>query len=334
MEKVLRAVERLADELDEELLKEIMPLAKSPSLPLAKAGMDIMVKFGGNKRGRIFVQLFNEAPKLRAELINRVPLLSSDGFARFMKGISETFHLPVLAALFSTISEEDPQCFGNILSNVLKQSRSRKAGGLKPMLAQTMETESFNEPPRPEMVEGKSIPGVDFIKSGGPIVLNIEKKEEESTGFKRIFGKQEVKSDSLPDIFTDGQITNQRLHKLNKWKSLSQGLTFQNCTFEACELRDSFLEECFFKGCTFEACSFADAIFLESKFANCTFKNCSLAGTNFYDSSLKDCIFQNSHFDSAVTFLSDFKNCRFNAVATAGAYFLPHQIFELQVRYL
>ncbi|WP_419780867.1 class I adenylate cyclase [Maridesulfovibrio sp.] len=321
MEKVLRAVERLADEIDDELLKEILPLAKSPSLPLAKAGMDIVAKFGGSKRARIFIQLFNEAPKLRAELINRVPLLSSDGFAKFMKGISETFHIPVLSVLFSTISEEDPQCFGNILSNVLKQSRSNKTGSLKPMLAQIIETEAFNEPPRPEIVEGKNVPGVDFIKSGGPIVLNIEKKEPESTGFKRIFGKQEIQSDGLPDIFTDGQITNQRLHKLNKWKSISQGLTFQNCTFEACELRDSFMEECSFKGCTFNACSLADAVFLESKFTNCTFKNCSLNGSNFYDCTLKDCKFQNSHFDSAITFLSDFKNCRFKAVATPGAYF-------------
>ncbi|WP_320007487.1 class I adenylate cyclase [Maridesulfovibrio sp.] len=321
MEKVLRAVERLADEIDDDLLKEIMPLAKSPSLPLAKAGMDIMVKFGGTKRGRIFVQLFNEAPKLRAELINRVPLLNSDSFARFMKEIPSTFHVPVLAVLFSTISEEDPQCFGNILSNVLKQSRSNKAGGLKALLVRTMETEAFNEPPRPEMIAGKSIPGVDFIKSGGPIVLNIEKKEQESTGFKRIFGKNEVQSDGLPDIYTDGQITNQRLHKLNKWKSISQGLTFQNCTFEACELRDAFMEECSFKGCVFEACSFADAVFLESKFTNCTFKNSSLNGSIFYDCSLKDCIFQNSHFDSAVTFLSEFKSCSFKTVATPKAYF-------------
>ena len=72
MEKVLRAVERLADEVDDELLKEIIPLAQSPSLPLAKAAMDVLTKFGGSRRGRIFAQIFNEAPKFRAELINRV----------------------------------------------------------------------------------------------------------------------------------------------------------------------------------------------------------------------------------------------------------------------
>ncbi|WP_319780977.1 class I adenylate cyclase [Maridesulfovibrio sp.] len=321
MEKVLRAVERLADEIDDELLKEILPLAQSPSLPLAKASMDIITKFAGPRRGRIFAQLFNEAPKLRAELINRVPLLGSDSFARFMNGISEVFHTPVLAVLFSTISEEDPQCFGSILNLVLRQSRSQKKNSLKSVLARIMNTENLAEPVRKEMPEGKNVPGVDFVKQGGPIMLNLEHKEQEQTGFKRIFGKPAVQSDAMPDIYTDGQLTNQRLHKLNKWKSLSQGLAFQNCVFSACEFRESFMEECSFKGCTFEACTFADAFFLEAEFTDCTFISCSLNETTFYDCSFKDCSFQYSHFDSAVTFLSTFKNCRFKATASPGAYF-------------
>ncbi|NDV25433.1 class I adenylate cyclase [Desulfovibrio sp. JC010] len=332
MGKVLRAVVRLADEIDDELLKEIIPLAQSASLPLAKAAMDVLTRFGGARRGRIFAQIFNEAPKLRAELINRVPLLSSENFSRFMNDISNVFHTPVLAVLYSTISEEDPQCFGNILASVLKQSRSKKKNSLKPVLSRIMDTDSLEEPLRPEMPEGKNIPGVDFVKQGGPIVLNIEQKEEEQTGFKRIFGKPIVQSDSMPDIYTDGQITNQRLHKLNKWKSLSRGLTFQNTTFTACEFRESFMEECTFKNCTFEACTFAEAVFLESEFTECNFQSCSLNESTFYDCSFTDCSFTTSHFDSAVTFLSTFKSCRLNAVAAAGAYFCRTRFFATMLR--
>ncbi|ACS78770.1 class I adenylate cyclase [Maridesulfovibrio salexigens] len=321
MEKVLRAVERLADEIDDELLKEIIPLAQSPSLPLAKAAMDIITKFGGSRRGRIFAQIFNEAPKLRAELINRVPLLNSENLARFMNEISAGYHTPVLAVLYSTISEEDPQCFGNILNNVLKISRSKKKNSLKPVLAGIMEIDSLSEPTRPEMPKGKKVPGVDFIKQGGPIVLNIENKEQEQTGFKRIFGKAVAQSDSMPDIHTDGQITNQRLHKLNKWKSLSRGITIQNSIFSACEFKESFLEECIFKNCTFEGCTFSNTTFLESEFENCDFNSCSLDESIFYDCQLEACNFNTSHLDSAVTFLSNFKNCKFNAVAAPGTYF-------------
>lgn len=321
MEKILRAVERLADDLDDEMLKEILPLAQSPALPLAKAGMDILSKFAGSRRGRLFAQIFNESPRLRAELINRLPLLNSENFARFMNNISEGFHTPVLAALFSTISEEDPQCFGNILNNVLKQSRSNKKNSLKPVLARIMDIETLSEPVRPEMIDGIKVPGVNFIKQGGPIVINIENKKQQKTGFKRIFGKQVTQSDGMPDIYTDGQITNQRLHKLNKWKSLSRGLTFQNSTFSACEFKESFLEECSFKGCTFEGCSFSDAVFLECKFEKCNFNSSSFDETTFYDCSFESCFFKTSHFDSAIFFLSNFKKSQFDAVATPGIYF-------------
>ncbi|NDV21155.1 class I adenylate cyclase [Desulfovibrio sp. JC022] len=322
MEKVLRAVERLADEIDDELLKEVLPLAKSPSLPLAKAAMDFLTKFGDSRRGRIFAQIFNETPKLRAELINRVPLLNNDNFARFMNEILEGFRTPVLAVLYSTISEEDPQCFGSLLSEVLKQSRSKKKNSLKPVLARIMDTDTLAEPIRPEMIEGKTVPGVDFVKQGGPIVLNIENKEQEKTGFKRIFGKPIAQqSDGMPDVYTDGQITNQRLHKLNKWKSLSRGLTFQTSTFSACEFKESFMEECSFKGCTFEGCTFSNAVFLECEFHDCNFSSCSLDESTFYDCTFENCFFETSHFDSAVFFLSNLKNCQFNAVATTGTYF-------------
>ncbi|WP_319762193.1 class I adenylate cyclase [Maridesulfovibrio sp.] len=321
MEKVLRAVIRFADEIDDELLKEIRQLTGSASLPLAKAALDALIKFGGIGRGKIFAQTFNDSPKIRAEIINRVPLLSSDNFSRFMNGISNVFHDPVLAMLYSTISEEDPQCFGNTLSNLLKHSRSKKKNDLKPLLAEILARGSFEEPLRPEIPEAKKVPGVDFIKQGGPIMLNIEQKKEHQTGFKRIFGQSQTQSDGLPDIFTDGQITNQRLHKLNKRKSLCRGLTFQNCTFTACEFRESLMEECLFKGCSFEACTFADAVFLESEFKDCSFSGCSLNKITFYDCSLKNCTFETSHLDYATTFLSTFKKCRFEAVAASGAYF-------------
>ncbi|TIH17409.1 adenylate cyclase [Marinifilum sp. JC120] len=329
MEKVLRAVERLTDEIDDELLKEVLPLAQSPSLPLAKAAMDFLAKFGNSRRGRIFAQIFNEAPKLRAELINRVPLLSSDNFARFMSEIPEGFRTPVLAVLFSTISEEDPQCFGNILNDVLKQSRSKKKSAIKPILARIIDLDSLSEPLRPEIPEGKNVPGVDFIKQGGPIVLNIENKEQEQRGFKRIFGKPVVQSDGMPDVYTDGQITNQRLHKLNKWKSLSRGITFQTSTFSACEFKESFMEECSFKGCTFEGCTFSNAVFLECEFKDCNFSSCSLDESTFYDCTVENCSFETSHFDSAVFFLSNLKNCQFKAVATPGTYFCRTRFTQL-----
>ncbi|GEM_PF-3864340 len=319
MEKVLRAIERLADEVDNDTMEEIIPLALSPALPLAKAAMDVIAKFGNSKRGHIFAKIFNDSPKTRAELINRLPLLSSENFARFMSEISEGFHIPVISALFSTLSEEDPQCFGSILSSVLKSSRSQKKKQLKPILAKIIQRDLLSEPSKPEAEEGRTVQGIDFIKLGAPIVLNIEKKQKQ-TGFKRIFGKETEQSDALPDIYTDGQISNQRIHKLNRWKSLAKGITFQNCTFTACDFRSSFIEACTFKGCTFEACTLAEAIYKETEFSDCTFSGCSMNKTTFYDCSFNNSTFQSVHFDSATIFLSTIEHCVFRAVAAAGCY--------------
>lgn len=126
MEKVLRAVERLADEVDDSSMKMIIPLARSPHLPLTKAALDVIAKFGNSKRGRIFSQLFTDCPNIRAELTNRLPLLSSENFARFMSEIPGEFHSPVIFAMFSTLAEEDPRCFGMTLSSVLRNSRSSR----------------------------------------------------------------------------------------------------------------------------------------------------------------------------------------------------------------
>lgn len=319
MGKVLRAVERLADEVDDDTMKEVVPLALSPSLSLAKAAMDVIAKFGDSRRGRIFAQIFNDSPKTRAELINRLPLLSSDNFAWFMSSISSGFHVPVISALFSTLSEEDPQCFGAILSAVLKNSRSQKSTQLKPVLAKIIKRDLLDEPPKPEAEEARIVQGLDFIKLGAPIVLNIEKKQKH-TGFKRIFGKETEQSDALPDVYTDGQISNQRIHKLNRWKSQAKGITFQNCTFSACDFRASFIEACTFKNCTFEACTLAEAIYKESEFTGCTFSGCSLNKTTFYDCSMNNCTFQSVHFESATIFLSTIERCVFKAVAVADCY--------------
>ncbi|CCO22488.1 class I adenylate cyclase [Maridesulfovibrio hydrothermalis] len=320
MEKVLRTVERLADEVDSATLKEIIPHTLSPSLPLAKAAMDVIAKFGRSKRGRIFAQIFNESPRIRAEVINRLPLLSSDNFAAFMGRISDGFHTPVLSALFSTLSEEDSHRFGSILSAVLKSSTNGKKNTLKPVLNKILKQDKLNEPEKPVSEEGRTVSGLDYIKLGAPIVLNIEKKQKQ-TGFKRIFGKETAQPDSLPDIYTGGQISNQRIHKLNRWKSQAQKITFQNCRFAACDFRDSFMETCIFKNCSFDSCSFGEAVYRECEFADCTFSSCSLNETTFYNCSFDGCSFQYSHFDSAVFSLCSIELCEFTAIAAPGSFF-------------
>ena len=319
MEQVLRAIERLADEVDDDMMKEIVPLSFSPTLPLAKAAMDIIAKFGNSRRGTIFAKIFNESPKIRAELINRLPLLSSDNLSSFMSLISSGFHAPVISALYSTLSEEDPQCFGTLLSQVIKSSRSPKKTRLKPELTRILQQDVLDKPERPEEIETRTVEGIDYIKSGAPIVLNIEKKNIQK-GFKRIFGKETVQSDSMPDRYVDGQISNQRIHKLNRWKSHASGITFQNCKFTACDFRASFMTSCTFKNCTFESCSFAEASYMDCVFEKSSFSGCSMNKTKFYNCTLELCTLKYTHIDSATIFICSIDRCEFTAVTAVWSY--------------
>lgn len=176
MRKVLRAVERLADEVDDRTLKKIVPLAMSPSIFLAKAAMDVIAKFGGTRRGRIFARVFNESTQTRAELINRLPLLSGDDFAQFMNNIPKGFHIPVISTLFSTVSDEDPECFGKIMASMIKGAQSRRKNNLARLVKDMLERDSLAEPPAPVMGEGRILQGDYFVRFGAPIVLNIMKK--------------------------------------------------------------------------------------------------------------------------------------------------------------
>ncbi|WP_432737936.1 class I adenylate cyclase [Maridesulfovibrio sp. FT414] len=320
MKKVLRAVERLADEVDDETMKQVIPLAMSPSLFLAKAAMDVIAKFGGRRRGRIFARVFNGSTQTRAELVNRLPLLSGDNFVQFMNSIPKEFHSPVISTVFSTLSEEDPQCFGTILSSVLKKSRSKSKKLFEPMLKDIFERDSLTEPGRPDMGEGRSMQGIDFIKLGAPIVLNVMKKKSNS-GFTRIFGQEDDVSDGAQDIYTDGQIANQHIHKLNRWKSRGKGIVFRNCSFSACDFRASFMEGCVYRNCKFESCSFAESTYSESRFRDCSFSSCSFQQALLYDCTFKSCSFRCSHFDSAVFFMASFDGCRFDLTAFPGAFF-------------
>ncbi|SDK31193.1 adenylate cyclase, class 1 [Maridesulfovibrio ferrireducens] len=325
MEKVLCAINRLAESIDNNLLKEIMPLAESPTLSLGKAAMNIIAKFGCRKSGPIFAQLFNNAPKIRAEIINRLPRLDSDNFAKFMTGISPHFHAPVISALFSTLCEEDPHCFGQNVSAMMKGSRGKNNKALSAIIAEAIRIDTPKDPAKPASPVGRPVPGVDFVKLGAPIVLNIEKKQA-AKGFKRIFGKEIEESDASPDIYVDAQISNQRLHKLNRWKSLSKNLTFQSSTFNASDLRASTMEKCKFVGCNFESTSFADAILIECEFKNCSFSGCSFNNSMLYDTTFKKCSIKTTHFDSATFFLCSINQNDFSAVTIAGAFLCRTQI--------
>ncbi|WP_245577196.1 class I adenylate cyclase [Maridesulfovibrio zosterae] len=327
MEQVLRAIERLADEIDDDMMKDIVPLSFSPSLPLAKAAMDIIAKFGNSRRGAIFAKIFNESPKIRAELINRLPILSSDNLSNFMSMISNGFHAPVISALYSTLAEEDPQCFGALLSQVVKSSSSPKKTRLKPELTKILQQDVLDKPERPEEIETRTVEGIDYIKSGAPIVLNIEKKNIQK-GFKRIFGKETAQSDSMPDKYIDGQISNQRIHKLNRWKSHAKGITFQNCKFTACDFRSSFMTSCTFKNCTFESCTFGEASYMKCMFENSSFLGCSMNKTKFYNCTMKRCTFKYTHIDSAIISICSLELCEFTAVTAVWSYLYQTHILS------
>lgn len=160
---------------------------------------------------------------------------------------------------------------------------------------------------------------------GSPIVINIEKKQKNKS-FTRIFGKETDISDGLPDVYTKGKLTNQRAHKLNRWKSQAKRLFFHNCTFTACDFRSAFFDACVFQNCTFESSTMSDANFNECTFTNCTFSANSLIGTNVYESTFKDCSFRYSHFDQAKFSLVTFKQCEFSAVAATGATFYKSRL--------
>lgn len=320
MKKVLSAVKRLADEVDDRTLKDIAPLAMSPSIFLAKAAMDVIAKFGGSRRGRIFARVFNESIQTRAELINRLPLLSSDNFNQFMNSIPKEFQGPVISTLFSTLSDEDSHCFGAIVSSVLRKSKSSNKGRLEEALKDIFLNDTIFPPEQPAMDDGRTMPGVDFIKLGAPIVLNVMKKKN-NTGFTRIFGKEEETSDGLPDIYTDGQISNQHVHKLNRWKSRAKEITFQNCTFSASDFKEIFMEKCIFKKCTFESCTFADGIFSGCSFTECTFKSSTMNNSYFQNCRIDRCFFNSSNLDSATFYTCSFSNCDFNYVSAPGALF-------------
>ncbi|OEU70201.1 MAG: adenylate cyclase [Desulfovibrio sp. S3730MH75] len=326
MEKVLLAISRLAESIDKNLLKEIIPLAESPTQLLSKAALDIIAKYATGKKGSIFAELFNNTPRIRAEIINRLPKLNSDNFTIFMAKISDHFHAPVTSALFSTLCEEDAHCFGQNLSSTMKGHRGKKHKLLSDTIAKAIKSDTPLPPAKPASPEGKDVPGLDFIKLGAPIVLNIEKNQV-AKGFSRIFGSpDEESSDSSPDVYADAQISNQRLHKLNRWKSLARNLTFQTSTFNAADFRNSTFESCRFAGCTFESCSFEEAVFTECEFKDSSFTGCSFDKTVLYDTKLNSCKFKTSHFDSATLFLCNINNSEFKSTTTAGSFFCRSQI--------
>ncbi|SMF01161.1 class I adenylate cyclase [Desulfovibrio gilichinskyi] len=325
MEKVLFAISKLAESIDQTLLKEIIPLAKSPTLSLGKAAMDIIAKFGKQKSGAAFAGLFNQAPKIRAEIINRLPRLDSDNFTKFMAKISPRFHTPVISALFSTLCEEDPHCFGQSISAMRKSFRSNPDKELSELIADSVRLDTPATPPKPPSPSGRNVSGVDFIKIGAPIVLNIEKKLM-TKGFKRIFGKEIDDSDSLPDVYSDAQISNQRAHKLNRVRSLARDITFQFCSFSGSDFSASTMEKCKFVGCKFESTSFSNVILKECTFKNCTFSGCSFSKAMLYDTSIMQCSSAATHFDTATFFLCAINNNKFSATTLAGAYFFRTQI--------
>ena len=61
MEKVLCAISKLAESIDQPLLKEVIPLAESPTQSLSKAAMDIIAKFGKQKSGGSFRRTFQSS---------------------------------------------------------------------------------------------------------------------------------------------------------------------------------------------------------------------------------------------------------------------------------
>ncbi|WP_051676932.1 class I adenylate cyclase [Maridesulfovibrio frigidus] len=326
MEKILISISRLAESIDKSLLKEIIPLAKSPTQALSKAALNIIAKYAASQKGSIFAELFNNAPKIRAEIINRLPKLNSDNFTIFMSKISDHFHAPVISALFSTLCEEDSHCFGQNLSSTMKGHRGKKHKQLSETIAKAIRSDTPLPPAKPVSPEGKEVPGLDFIKLGAPIVLNLEKSQV-TKGLNRIFGSpDEESSDSSPDVYTNAQISNQRLHKLNRWKSLASKLTFQTSTFNAADFRNSTFESCSFVRCTFDSCSFGEAVFTECEFKDCSFTGCSFDKTVLYDTKLNGCKFETSHFDSATLFLCRIKNSEFKATTTAGSFFCRSQI--------
>ncbi len=320
MEKVLCAISKLAESIDQPLLKEIIPLAESPTQSLGKAAMDIIAKFGKQKSGAAFAGLFNQAPKIRAEIINRLPRLDSDNFTKFMAKISPRFHTPVISALFSTLCEEDPHSFAQNISAMRKNSRSKPDKELNELIADSIRLDTPVTPPKPSSPSGRDVAGVDYIQTGAPIVLNIEKKQI-TKGFKRIFGKEMEKSDSLPDVYSDAQISNQRIHKLNRVRSLAREITFQLCTFNASDFSTSTMEKCKFVGCKFESTSFANAILKECTFTNCTFSGCSFSKAMLYDTSIMKCTSIATHFDTATFFLCSINHNQFSATTFAGANF-------------
>lgn len=325
MEKVLCAISRLTETIDTTLLKEIIPLTESPTLSLGKAAMDIIAKFGHKKSGPIFAEIFNRVPKIRAEIINRLPKLDSGNFAKFMAGISPRFHTPVISALFSTLCEETPHGFWQNLSVLRKNSSENTDKKLNKLISDSIRLNTPAPPSKPTSPSGRDISGLDFIKTGAPIVLNIERKQI-AKGFKRIFGKEIETSDALPDIFSDAQISNQRVHKLNRERSLSRDLTFQLCTFNGSNLEESTMERCKFVGCKFESTSFSNAVLKECTFKNCTFSGCSFSKSKLYDTSIVQCTIIATHFDNATFFLCSINNSDFSASTFAEAYFFRTQI--------
>ena len=237
-----------------------------------------------------------------------------------MARISPRFHTPVISALFSTLCEEDPHNFAQNISAMRKNSRSKPDKELNELIADSIRLDTPVTPPKPSSPSGREVAGIDYIQTGAPIVLNIEKKQI-TKGFKRIFGKEIEKSDSLPDVYSDAQISNQRIHKLNRVRSLAREITFQLCTFNASDFSSSRMEKCKFVGCKFEATSFSNAVLKECTFINCTFSGCSFSKTMLYDTSIIKSTSAATHFDTATFFLCSINHNQFSATTFAGANF-------------
>lgn len=320
---ILEALERIVSAPADIVIKALITQLESPTPLISSKALQLLVALKKDSAANFLARIFTDRPKMRASIINRIPYLDLKFFDNFLKKIDRKSNKTIIAAVFTIISEVDPEGMTEHLEAILKTESvdDPEISDAVVILRSKIKNSKIVSPPPPKQLEGKTVSGSGFLKVGSPIVLNID-QEAERKGFRRIFGKAaKEEHDSQPDIFTDERFANQNVNKLNRWKHKALKLTFTGCTFTACDLREMDIYGCEFNFCTFKSCSFDESVFNGCRFTDCEFEACGLNSVYWFKSEMfrctfKGCCLNNISVSGSLCSDSFFKGC-----SIAGAHF-------------
>jgi adenylate cyclase class 1 len=308
MRSVLEALDRIASAPAEMISKALIPQTVSPTPFLSAKAIQLLARFKTEKTPVFLAELFVKEPKLRASIINRLPHLDLISVKTFLKKIDPQLHKTIIAAVFTLISEVDPGGAELHLDKILNNENLEDVETAEAVTAlkNVIKASPLEIPEETEELQGLEKPGADFLKSGNPIVINVEQTGK-AKGFRRIFGKATKNDDhSALELYRDEKFINQKINRINRWKCGLSELHFTDCSFTASDFRESHIYGCDFNFCVFKSCTFDEAVFSNCHFTDCEFESCNMDASRLDQTVFLRCTMEGCSFDRSVTSKSYF----------------------------